>query len=58
MKYRTYKNMIKATEMIMQKGYDHKTANELAIKIFDESIINKNGMSIEWYINKIITKEN
>ena len=58
MKYRTYKNMVKAVEMIMQKGYDHKTANDIAIKMFDNAAMNKNGMSVEWYIDKIMPKEN
>ena len=56
MKYKTYGNMIKATEMIMKKGYDKETANDLAIKCFDNAKMSKNGMPIEWYIEKIATK--
>ena len=37
----------------MAKGYDKETANDIVIKIFDTAEQNKNGMSIEWYIDKI-----
>ena len=57
MKYRTYGNMVKATEMIMEKGYDKETANKIAMQCFDNAAADKNGMSIEWYIKKIATKE-
>lgn len=55
MRYKTYKNMEKATKMIMQKGYDKNTANEIAMKCFDnvKENYNKNGMAVEWYIDKI-----
>ena len=55
MKYRTYKNMVKATQMIVDKGYDWGEANQMAIKIFD-NYINKDSNSIEFYIEKIIPK--
>lgn len=58
MKYRTYGNMCKATLLIMAKGYDKETANDIAINIFDTAEQNKNGMSIEWYIDKIATIKN
>ena len=32
MKYRTVNNMEKAIQMIINKGYDRKTANEIAIQ--------------------------
>ena len=53
MKRRTYNNMLKATKMIAQKGYSWNEANEIAMKVFDEAEKQKNGMSIEWYIEKI-----
>ena len=53
MKRRTYNNMLKATKMIVKKGYEWNKANEIAIQIFDEAEKQKNGMSIEWYIDKI-----
>ena len=55
MKYRTYKNMVKATQMIVDKGYDWEEANQMAIKIFD-NYINKDSKSVEFYIEKIIPK--
>lgn len=53
MKRRTYNNMLKATKMIADKGYEWDKANEIAMQIFDEAEKQKNGMSIEWYIDKI-----
>lgn len=53
MKRRTYNNMLKATKMITKKGYEWNKANEIAMQIFDEAEKQKNGMSIEWYIDKI-----
>lgn len=56
MKRRTYNNMVKATKMIAEKGYGWEEANEIAIRIFDEAEKQKNGMSIERYIDKIENK--
>ncbi len=53
MKRRTYNNMLKATRLIANKGYEWSKANEIAMQIFDEAEKQKNGMSIEWYISKI-----
>lgn len=53
MKRRTYNNMLKATKLIVNKGYEWNKANEIAMQIFDEADKQKNGMSIEWYIDKI-----
>lgn len=58
MKYRTVKNMKKATQLIVAKGYDWATANEIAIQCFDEMKQLKNGMSVEWFIGKIANKTN
>ena len=55
MKYRTYKNVVKATQMIADKGYDWEEANHMAIKIFD-NYITKDSNSVEFYINKIMPK--
>lgn len=55
MKYRTYKNMVKATQLIADKGYDWEEANQMAIKIFD-NYINKDSNSVEFYIEKIMPK--
>ena len=56
MRYRTYKNMVRATQMIADKGYDWDEANKMAIKIFD-NYINKNSNSVEFYIDKIMPKQ-
>ena len=53
MKRRTYNNMLKATKLIANKGYEWNKANEIAMQIFDEAEKQKNGMPIEWYIDKI-----
>lgn len=45
--------MVKATKMIMEKGYDWDDANAIAINLFDQLTILKNGMSVEWFIDKI-----
>ena len=37
----------------MAKGYDKETANELAMRCFDNAELSKNGMPIEWWIEKI-----
>lgn len=53
MKYKTYNNMVKAVNMIMKKGYTKEAANNIAIEIFDNMKQLKNGMSAEWFIDKI-----
>ena len=53
MKRRTYNNMVKATKLIAAKGYDWNTANEIAIRIFDDMERTKNGMSAEWWIGYV-----
>ena len=58
MKRRTYNNMLKATKMIVAKGYSWEEANEIAIRCFDNLEANKNGMEVEWYIQKITNKDN
>lgn len=55
MRYRTYKNMVRATQMIADKGYEWDEANRMAIKIFD-NYMSKNSNSVEFYIDKIMPK--
>ena len=55
MKRPTYNNMVKATKMIAAKGYDWDTANEIAIRCFENA--KSNGMSVEWWIAKIAERE-
>ena len=57
MKYKTYNNMLKATQMIADKGYDWETANELAINCFDKAKSINNGMDVEWFIDKIADRQ-
>ena len=40
---------------VFQKIIENE-ANEIAMKVFDEAEKQKNGMSIEWYIEKIAEK--
>lgn len=58
MKRKTYNNMVKATKMIFEKGYTWQEANEIAIKCFDNMEQFKNGMPVEWFIDKIAHKNN
>lgn len=53
MKRRTYNNMVKATQLIADKGYMWYLANELAIQCFNQIETSKNGMPVEWFIDKI-----
>ena len=36
MKRKTYNNVVKASKLIMKKGYEEKESLEMAVKIFDE----------------------
>ena len=54
MKKLTYNNMLRAIKLIEAKGYDRYTAEQLARNCFDLASDNKNGMPIEWYVDKIM----
>lgn len=56
MKHKTYNNMVKATKIIFNKGYEWNEANDIAINCFDEA--KRCNMSVEWVINKIADKNN
>lgn len=56
MKRKTYNNVIKASRLIMKKGYEQKEAQEMALRIFENMEQLKNGMSAEWFIEKIAPK--
>ena len=56
MKRKTYNNVLKAGKLIQKKGYEEKEALELAVQKFDELASLKNGMSVEWLIDKMATK--
>ena len=57
MKRKTYNNVIKASKMIMKKGYEQKESQEMALRIFENMEQLKNGMSAEWFIEKIAPKK-
>lgn len=54
MKYLTLKNMERATQMIMDKGYDREEANNMALNCF--AMVNQFSNSVEFYIGKILSK--
>ena len=56
MKYKTLKNVEKATRMIANKGYDWETANDLAIKSFENVKANNFYHHVEYFIDKILSK--
>lgn len=55
MKRKTYNNVMKAINMIEKKGYNFDESSEIALMIFDEH--ENDVMPIEWYIDKVISKE-
>lgn len=57
MKRNTYNNVLKAGKLIEKKGYGKQESLEMAVKIFDNMELVKNGMSAEWFINKIAIKD-
>ena len=55
MKRKTYNNVLKGIKIIQKKGYDFQESSEIVLKVFEE---HENGeMSIEWWLDKIISKE-
>lgn len=55
MKRKTYNNVMKAIKMIEKKGYNFDESSKIALRIFDEH--ENDVMPIEWYIDKVISKE-
>ena len=55
MKRKTYNNVLKAIKLIEKKGYNFDESSEIALRIFDEH--ENDVMPIEWYIDKVISKE-
>lgn len=55
----TYRNFIIVMNKIIAKGWDEKTAEGLARKVFDNYYTDKGrgDRSVEWFINLIMTKE-
>ena len=56
MKRKTYNNVLKAARMIRKKGYEEKESLEMAVQVFDNMEMLKNGMPAEWFIEKIAPK--
>ena len=56
MKRKTYNNVLKAAKLIRKKGYEEKESLEMAVQVFDNMEMLKNGMSAEWFIEKIAPK--
>lgn len=55
MKRKTYNNVLKGIKLIQKKGYNFQESSEIVLKVFEE---HENGeMSIEWWLDKIISKE-
>jgi hypothetical protein len=53
MKRKTYNNVLRAGKLIQKKGYDKKESLEIAVNLFDQLEQLKNGMSVEWLIEKL-----
>ena len=56
MKRKTYNNVLKAAKLIRKKGYEEKESLEMAVQVFDNMEMLQNGMSAEWFIEKIAPK--
>lgn len=56
MKRKTYNNVLKAAMLIRKKGYEEKESLEMAVQVFDNMEMLQNGMSAEWFIEKIAPK--
>lgn len=57
MKRKTYNNVLKAGKLIQKKGYEKQESLEMAVKLFDDLETLKNGMSVEWLIDRLKEKE-
>ena len=56
MKKKTYNNVLKAARLIRKKGYEEKESLEMAVQVFDNMEMLQNGMSAEWFKEKIVPK--
>lgn len=57
-KNRTYNNFMRGVKIVMAKGYDEQTATDIVRRQFDTMEADKNGMPLQWYLDKIVKKEN
>lgn len=53
MKRKTYNNVLKTGKLIQKKGYEEKESLQIAVNLFDQLDQHKNGMSVEWLIEKL-----
>lgn len=53
MKRKTYNNVLKAGKLIQKKSYEKKESLQIAVNLFDQLEQLKNGMSVEWLIEKL-----
>lgn len=53
MKRKTYNNVLKASKLIQKKGYREKESLQIAVTLFDQLEQLKNGMPVEWLIEKL-----
>lgn len=55
MRYMTPKNMERAIELIMEKGYDRDTAVSIAPKFF--AMVNRHSEPVEHFISLLVPKQ-
>ena len=55
MKRKTYNNVLKGIKIIQKKGYNFQESSEIVLKVFEEH--ENGGMPIEWWLDKIVNKE-
>ncbi len=55
MRYKTQKNLVRATGLIIEKGYDRQTANHLANHLFQ--ITRRHHQSVEELIQVLEPKQ-
>lgn len=54
---RTYQNFMRAVKIVMEKGWDEKTAGEIVRRQFEEmecqQAMYRNTMPLQWYLDKV-----
>jgi len=56
MKVKTYNNVMKAIKIIQKKGYNFEEAKDIVLLKF-ENYDKKCGLPIEYFLNKVLSKE-
>ena len=57
MKRKTYNNVMRAIKIVQAKGYEFSEASEIALKCFDNMEQAHNGMTAEWWLDRVITAD-